>query len=68
VALFEGDSARVWKLLHEDRGALGRALAYIKTNGTFDDDPESEAQNDLKVFLRELLPGFDLHGNRQAIL
>jgi radical SAM protein with 4Fe4S-binding SPASM domain len=54
VALFDGDSARVWKLLHEDRGSLGRALAYIKAHGIFDGDPESEARNDLNSFLSEL--------------
>ena len=54
VALFEDDSARVWKLLHEDRGSLDRALAYIKTNGIFEGDPEREARNDLNAFLNEL--------------
>ena len=54
VALFEGDSARVWKLLHEDRGAFGRALAYIKNNGTFAGDPDIESRNDLNTFLDEL--------------
>jgi radical SAM protein with 4Fe4S-binding SPASM domain len=54
VALFEGDSARVWELLHEDQGAMERALNYIKTRGIFDGDPDSEARNDLNAFLDEL--------------
>jgi radical SAM protein with 4Fe4S-binding SPASM domain len=55
VALFEDDSARVWSLLHEDKGSLRRSLAYIKTHGTFNGDPESEARNDLDAFVTELL-------------
>lgn len=54
VALFEGHSARVWKLLHENRGATEQALAYITANGAFEGDPGIDARNDLNSFLDEL--------------
>lgn len=54
IAVFEGDSASVWRLLYENNGNVGAALEYIRRNGTFEADPDIEARETLAEFIEEL--------------
>ncbi|MEP7215436.1 MAG: radical SAM protein [Anaerolineaceae bacterium] len=55
VAVFEGDSAEVWRLLYENSGDPCSALAFIKRNGSFSANPDTEARSALADFCSELV-------------
>jgi len=44
VIFFEGDSAEVWWKIFQASGRTENARDYILQNGTFDGDPDSEAE------------------------
>jgi radical SAM protein with 4Fe4S-binding SPASM domain len=54
VIFFEGDSAEVWWKIFQASGRTENARDYILQNGTFDGDPDSEAEATLAGFIDDL--------------
>ena len=54
VVFFEGDSAEVWWRIFQAGGQTAKARDYILQNGTFEGDPESEAEATLAGFVENL--------------
>ncbi len=54
VVFFEGDSAEVWRRIFQADGQTQPAREYILQNGTFEGDPESEADETLAGFVADL--------------
>ena len=54
VVFFEGDSAEVWWRIFQSGGQTTKARDYILQNGTFDGDPEGEAEAALAGFVEDL--------------
>ena len=54
VVFFEGDSAEVWWRVFQGKGQTAKARDYILQNGTFEGDPESEAETALADFVENL--------------
>ena len=54
VVFFEGDSAEVWWRIFQAEGQTEKARDYILRNGTFEVDPETEADNTLADFVADL--------------
>ena len=54
VVFFEGDSAEVWWRIFQAGGQTAKARDYILQNGTFQGDPESEAEAALGDFVENL--------------
>lgn len=54
VVFFEGDSAEVWWRIFQAGGQTAKARDYILQNGTFEGDPESEAEAVLAGFVENL--------------
>ncbi len=54
VVFFEGDSAEVWWRIFQEGGRTAKARDYILKNGTFEGDPESEAEAALAEFVENL--------------
>lgn len=54
VVFFEGDSAEVWWRIFQAGGQTANARDYILQNGTFEGDPENEAEAALVDFVENL--------------
>jgi radical SAM protein with 4Fe4S-binding SPASM domain len=54
VVFFEGDSAQVWWRIFQAGGQTTKARDYILQNGTFEGDPETEAEAALADFVENL--------------
>ena len=54
VVFFEGDSAEVWWRIFQAGGQTTKARDYILQNGTFEGDPESEAEAALAGFVENM--------------
>jgi radical SAM protein with 4Fe4S-binding SPASM domain len=70
VVFFEDDSAEVWWRIFQAGGQTEKARDYILQNGTFEGDPESEADATLAGFVDDLRTSnliAPLHSDRSGI-